>query len=101
MTAPAPLAVPLAMVLACASDRMAELIASRCRRGIAPRDPALVSLHGNRYFAQVAFRAAGQCDLIVPLDVWTRDLAQTADSGLAALRGVVVPEIASSPSGDA
>lgn len=101
MTAPAPLPVPLALVLACASDRMAALIASRCRRGIAPRDPALVSLHGNRYFAQVAFRAVGQCDLIVPLDVWSRDVVQASDSGLAALRGMATPEITPPPLGGA
>lgn len=101
MTAPAALPVPLALVLACASERMAELIASRARRGIAPLDPALVSLHGARYFAAVSFADGSRCAVIVPLDVWTRDLTARADSGLSALRGVAAPEKTSSPSGDA
>lgn len=101
MTAPVALPVPLALVLACASDRMAALITSRAARGIAPRDPALVSLHGNRYFAQVAFRNEAQVALIVPLDVWARPIACADESGLSGLRGVSLPEKAASPSGDA
>lgn len=105
MTAPmlnrGPMPVPLALVLACASPRMGALITSRAARGLAPLDTAWVSLHGARYFAKVAFRAAGQVDLIVPLDVWTREFASTGQSGLAALRGVAVPETGPIPSGDA
>lgn len=101
MTAPVAWTVPLAVVLACASDRMAGVIASRARRGVAPLDPALVSLHGSRYFASVSFADASRCSVIVPLDVWTRDLTSRPDSGLSALRGVAVPGTASIPSGDA
>jgi hypothetical protein len=97
VSAPA-LPVPLALVLACASPCMSGLIASRARRGFAPLDPAWVSLHGNRYFASVRFADPARCAVIVPLDVWTRDLTVTPDSGLSALRGVALPENTALPS---
>lgn len=90
MTAPEMTPVPLAIVLACSSAAVADVVRARQERGDVAIDPAMVCLSGGRYFASVAYAGASRPALLFALDAWTREPAQSAQDGLSGLRATHV-----------